>query len=325
LTIKDDLGRTVIVPVKVLRVLSLQPEISRIVVALGAGDSLVGRDDFIARYDHLFAIIYPRQERLPVVSAMDGAPNLEQVMRLGPDVVFASPSEAKIPDSLQEKTGIPVLAFASMGRFEGLFEEIQWVGTALGRAERAAELVEYSKKLLERVQKAVSDIPAGQRPRAYLSFYASLTRTPVFYEPVTAAGGRNLAEGLMPAYLGTVSAEVNLEKVRSWDPDVILVQGSYLPAERRVTTFGILGDPRLRSLRAVMNKKVFYTFGFWYWWDPALVLVETLMLAKLFHPERFPDLDLRREGNVVFKAFYGIEAGFDRLCRKLEIRDWPWK
>ena len=313
------------VPAKVLRVLSLQPEVSRIVVALGAGERLVGRDDFIARYDHLFAIIYPPQRRLPVASAVDGAPNLEQVMRLGPDVVFASPSEAKIPDSLQEKTGIPVLAFSSMGRFEGLFEEIRWVGTALGRAERAAELIEYSKKILERVQKAVADIPASQRPRVYLSFWSSLTRTPVSYDPVTAAGGRNLAEGLLPAYLGTVGAEVNLEKVRSWDPDVILVQGSYLPGERRVTTFGILGDRRLRSVRAVMNKKVFYTFGFWYWWDPALVLVETLTLAKLFHPQRFRALDLRREGNAVFKAFYGIEAGFDTLCRKLEIRDWPWK
>lgn len=310
------------VPAKVLRVLSLQPEVSRIVVALGAGDRLVGRDDFIARYDHLFAIIYPRQRRLPVASAVDGAPNLEQVMRLGPDVVFASPSEAKIPDSLQEKTGIPVLAFSSMGRFEGLFEEIRWVGTALGRAERAAELIEYSKKILERVQKAVADIPAGQRPRVYLSFWSSLTRTPVSYDPVTAAGGRNLAEGLLPAYLGTVGAEVNLEKVRSWDPDVILVQGSYLPGERRVTTFGILGDPRLRSVRAVMNKKVFYTFGFWYWWDPALVLVETAYLARLFHPGSFPNFDLTREGDAIFKEFYGVEGLFSALCRVLECHEW---
>jgi iron complex transport system substrate-binding protein len=325
LIVKDALGRTVTVPAKVSRVLSLQPEVSRIVVALGAGDMLVGRDDFIARYDHLFSIIYPPQGRLPVASAVDGAPNLEQVMRLRPDVVFASPSEFNIPDSLQRKTGIPVLALASMGRFEELLEEIRWVGAALGRTERAAQLIECSKKVLDRVRKTVADIPADQRPRVYLSFWSSLTRTPVFYEPVTAAGGRNLAEGLVPAYLGTIGTDVNLEKVRSWNPDIILVQGSFLPAERRVTTYGILHDSRLRSVRAVLNKKVFYTFGFWYWWDPALVLVETLTLGKLFHPQRFQDIDIRREGNAVFKTFYGIEAGFDTLCRKLDIRNWPWR
>jgi iron complex transport system substrate-binding protein len=152
-----------------------------------------------------------------------------------------------------------------------------------------------------------------------------LTRTPVSYDPVIVAGGRNLAEGLVPSYLGTLGIDVNLEKVRMWDPDMILIQGSYLPTERKVTTAGILNDPRLRSLKAVVNQKVFYTFGFWYWWDPALVLVETLALAKLFHPQRFPNIDLQREGNSVFKYFYGVEAGFDRLCRLLGIHDWPWR
>lgn len=322
---KDTLGRTVMIPARADRILSLQPEITRIIVALGAGDRLVGSDDFMARFDHLFPVIYPRQERLPVASAVDGAPNLEQVMRLAPDVIFASPSESQVADSLQGKTGIPVLALSSQGRFTGLLEEIRLTGLVLGRQERAAELISYFKKTLDRVQKAVADIPAGQRPRVYLSFWSSLTRSPVSYDPVTAAGGRNLAEGLAPAYLGTVGVEVNLEKIRLWDPDIILVQGSYLPAERRVTTSGILGDPRLHSLRAVVGRSVFYTFGFWYWWDPALVLTETLMLAKLFHPQRFLELDLGREGNAIFKVFYGIESGFDRLCRILDSRGWPWK
>ena len=325
LTFKDSLGRRVTIPAEARRVLSLQPEVTRIIVALGAGDRLVGRDHFVARFDHLFPIIYPAQRDLPVVSAVDGAPNLEQVIRLDPDLVFASPSEPKIPDSLQNKTGKPVLALSSMGRLEGLLEEIRLTGAVLGRAERAAELIGYFRKNFERLQNAVSDIPAGQRPRVYLSFWSSLTRTPASYDPVTVAGGWNVAQGLMPAYLGTVGIDVDLEKVRMWDPDMILIQGNYLPAERKVTTAGVLADPRLRSVRAVENGNVFYTFGFWYWWDPALVLVETLALAKLFHPQRFPGMDLNREGNAVFRYFYGVEAGFDRLCRLLDVRDWPWK
>jgi iron complex transport system substrate-binding protein len=325
LTVKDTLGRTVIVPARVSRVLSLQPEITRIIAALGADERLVGRDDFIARFDHLSSIISPRLSHLPTASAPDGTPYLELVMRLNPDLIFASPSEVNVSDSLQSKTGIPVLAFASMGRFSGLLEEIRWTGAALGRKERADELIRYFRQTLGRVQKAIADIPAGQRPRVYLSFWSSFTRTPVFYEPVDAAGGRNLAEGLMPAYLGTLGTEVSLEKILGWDPEVILLHGSYLPAERKVTTSGVLDDPRLRSVRAVKDKRVYYTFGFWYWWDPALVLVETLMLAKLFYPQRFRALDLRSEANAVFKTFYGIEGGFDTLGRILDIPDGPWK
>jgi len=149
--------------------------------------------------------------------------------------------------------------------------------------------------------------------------------SPVGYEPVSAAGGRNLADGLLPSRLGSIAAEVSLERILAWNPEIILLHGNYLPGERAVDVEGVLGDPRLRSVRAVKERRVYYTFGFWYWWDPASVLVETLMLAKLFHPDRFQDADIVREGNEIFRTFYGLEGGFDVLRRKLEIPDAPWR
>ncbi|OGD12659.1 MAG: hypothetical protein A2Y86_07650 [Candidatus Aminicenantes bacterium RBG_13_62_12] len=323
--VKDSLGRLVSVRTPVERVLSLQPEVTRIIVALGAGSSLVGRDDFVARFDHLFPLIYPPQSGLPVVSAAEGFPNLELVMRLDPDLVFASPSEAGVPDLLQKKCGKPVLAFSSMGRFEDLFREILWVGAALGRRERAARLVDDMRRTLERVRRLTADVPPGRMPAVYVSFWGSFTRSPVNYEPVSAAGGRNLADGLLPSHLGTTATEVSVERILAWDPEIILLHGNYLPRERTVTVNGVLADPRLHSVRAVRDRKVYYTFGFWYWWDPALALVETLMLAKLFYPERFQDVDVVREGNEIFKRFYGLEGGFDALRLKLDIPDGPWR
>ncbi|MBM3297138.1 MAG: hypothetical protein FJY83_06010 [Candidatus Aminicenantes bacterium] len=324
-TIRDSLGRTVAVPERVRRVLSLQPEVTRIIVALGAGPSLVGRDDFLARFDHLFPLIHPAQAGLPVVSAADGFPKLEVVLRLDPDLIIASPSEAGLPDLLQKKTGKPVLAFSSMGRFEDLLREILWVGAALGRAERAGTLARFLREKLEAVRRRTEDIPAERRPAVYVSFWGSFTRSPVGYEPVAAAAGRNLADGLLPSRLGSVAVEVSLERILAWDPEILLLHGNYLPGERTVNVAGVLSDPRLRSVRAVKDCRVYYTFGFWHWWDPALALVETIMLAKLFHPERFQDVDVVREGNEVFRVFYGMEGGFDALRRKLEIPDGPWR
>ena len=89
-----------------------------------------------------------------------------------------------------------------------------------------------------------------------------------------------------------------------------------------MTVEGILRDPRLASLKAVRTGQVHYTFGFWYWWDPALVLVETIYLARLFHPRGFPAFDFEKEGNEIFHEFYGVGGAFTSLCKVLNCHEW---
>ena len=322
ISLKDSLGRIISISAKADRILSLQPEITRIIVALGAGERLVGIDDFLRRDDHLFKIIFPQESRLPLVSKPDDSVNKELVARLNPDVIFASPSEFQSPDSIQRNLGIPVIALASLGRFENLFQEIELVGALTGLKERARELVTYFKEKTKAVSEAVAAAPLEKKPRIYLAFWSSLSRTPVFYEPVNAAGGINLAENLLPASLGTVQTVVSLEQIIKWDPDIILIHGNFLPEERIVTVRQVLEDNRLSSVKAVKNKQVYYTFGFWYWWDPAEVLAETLYLAGLFYPEKFSRFDLAEEGQEIFKEFYRAEDAFSALSKVLNLNEW---
>jgi iron complex transport system substrate-binding protein len=321
-TITDSLGRRVAVPARVERIISLEPEITRIIVALGGGDRLVSIDFFLRHFDHLFSIVFPRGGDLPVVSNQGQDLNYEMALRLRPDVVFTSPSEFQSADAMQTRLRAPVAALASVGKFDGLLGEIKIVGRMIGREERAEELVGYFRDRISSIGRRVGQTPEEKRPRVYLAFWGSLLRTPVAYEPVEAAGGRNCAAALLPSYMGTAGTTVPIEEILRWDPDLILVQGNYLPSERSVTVEGILSDARLASLRAVRERRVRYTFGFWYWWDPALVLVETLYLARLFNPERFPDFDLRREGDRVFRKFYGIDGAFSKLGKVLHCDDW---
>ncbi|MBN2408714.1 MAG: ABC transporter substrate-binding protein [Candidatus Aminicenantes bacterium] len=320
--LRDTLGRTVAAPARAERILSLQPEITRILVALGAGERLVGLDYFITRDDHLFKIIFPEGARLPVVSQPDESVNKELVVRLDPDIIFTSPAEQQVPDSIERSLGIPVAAIASMGRFEKLLEEIELVGALTGLEGRAEELVRYFRRKIQFVSDSVGDLPQEMRPRVYLAFWSSLLRTPVFYEPVNTAGGRNVAENLLPSYSGALGTIINIEQILKWDPEVILIHGNYLPAERQITVEGVSEDKRLRSVRAVLAKRVHYTFGFWYWWDPAAVLAETLYLARLFHPENFRSLDLEKEGNAIFEMFYLKKNVFSTLLRTLDFDDW---
>jgi iron complex transport system substrate-binding protein len=318
----DSLGRTVTVPGQVDRIISLEPEITRILVALGAGEKLVGIDYFLRHHDHLFPLVFPRGSKLPVVSNQAQELSVEEAVRLRPDVIFSSPSEFRMAESIERKLDAPVLALASKGRFAGLLDEIRTLGRIVGREERAAALVAYFEETLRSTGRIAPPASLETRPSVYLAFWGSLVRTPVSYDPVEAAGGRNAAAGLLPDYLGAAGASITLETLLVWDPDVILVQGNYLPAERRVSVESVLRDPRLTSLRAVKSRRVHYTFGYWYWWDPALVLVETVYLARLLTSGGPPRFDLTAEGDAVFKEFYGIEGAFSALCRILACHEW---
>jgi iron complex transport system substrate-binding protein len=321
-TIVDSLGRHVVVPGKIERIISLEPEVTRIIVALGAGERLAGIDFFLRNHDRLFALVFPRSGRLPVFSNQGQDLSYEEAVRLRPDIIFSSPSEFRMTETIERKMRVPVVALASMGRFRDLVAEIETLGRILGREERAAELAAYFKNRLEAVRRIGPGRAAEAGPKVYLSFWGSLLRTPVSYEPVEAAGGENLASRILPSYLGTAGATVAIEQILLWDPEVILVQGNYPPAERQVTVDGVLNDPRLASVRAVRTGRVHYTFGFWYWWDPALVLVETAYLARLFHPGSSPNFDLTQDGDAIFKEFYGGDGLFSALCRVLDCHEW---
>lgn len=320
--VRDDLGRAVTIPAPVKRIISLQPEASRILAALGCAENLVGYDYFLRKYDPFFARIYPESAALPVVAFEDVSVSVEGVIRLDPDVIIASPYDAHIPDSLQEKTGKPVVAISSLGRFDRLLGEIRLLGRVTGRSERAEELAALFGRTIDRVARAVSAVPLEKRPSVYLAFWSSLTRTPVFYEPVDVAGGRNVARDLAPSYPGSDGAVISLETLVRFDPDIILVHGNYRPAEREVTVDRILADRRLGSLKAVRDKRVLYTFGFWSWWDPAQVLIETLYLAKVFHPALFREVNLVREANTIYHRFYGIDDGYSVLNQATKCDEW---
>jgi iron complex transport system substrate-binding protein len=321
-SVRDSLGRTVALPSRAARVIAVQPEIARMLAALGARDVLVGLDYSLRARDPLFKLVYPEASGVPVVSNAENAINLELVLKLAPDVIFVSPFERRIVEALERKTRIPTVALASLGDFERMVDELILVGKLVGREERAAELAAYFRAETGRVRLRIESSRVVRRPRVFLSFWGSLTRTPTSYAPVEAAGGINLADGILPDALGSVQTTVNVERIIRWDPDIILVHGNYLPSERALTVERVLADRRLASLRAVKSGSVHYTFGFWNWWDMAETTLETLYLAALFHPEVFPEFDLERAGEEVFTRFYGRPGIFRAFSEILGCREW---
>jgi len=242
-TIRDDLGRAVAVPARVERIVSIQPEISRMIISLGAGDRLVGIEYALRDQDHLFGIIYPAGAHLPLVSMSENGVNVEEVFRLKPDLIFASPFERQIVEALQRKTSIPVLALASMGRFGRQAEILALLGRILAREARAAELAAYFDARIGSVREALRDLPETAKPRVFLSFWGVLTKTPIHYDPVDAAGGIKRCREVGPGrsggdqHPGGHRAAHRLES----GPD---------PGPRQLSAPGPEGHDRKRALRS---------------------------------------------------------------------------
>src|SRR4030042_1408793 len=186
-------------------------------------------------HDPLIRIAFPGEARLPLVSAGPFSVNAEMILRLDPDIIFMPPEDLSLSDSVQEKTGKPAAAFSSMGRFEKLIGEIELAGALTGSEKRAAELVSFFKQTLERVSDGMDGADGWSRPRVYLSMWGAVNRTPVFYEPLIAAGGLNVSDELRVSLQGSVQAVINIEKLLEWNPDIILLHGNFPRRERSVT------------------------------------------------------------------------------------------
>jgi hypothetical protein len=57
-------------------------------------------------------------------------------------------------------------------------------------------------------------------------------------------------------------------------------------------------------------------------WDPATGLTETFYMAKLFHPDKFKDLDVEEKNNEILERFYGADGLYTWLLENYDFHRW---
>jgi len=187
------------------RVISLAPNLTEIVFAVGAGDRLVGVSDYSD---------YPEAARaLPRVGGLDAS--AERVVSFSPDLVLAtSEGNAKGPVRALEAVGVPVLVVPGSS-LDDVLAGIRLIARGLGR-ERHGESVAQS---LERRREGVRErSTARPHPRAMLLIWpdpAQAAGGGTFLDDVlTEAGARNLLGDrsgwpvISPEWLATAPIEV---------------------------------------------------------------------------------------------------------------------
>lgn len=194
------------------RVVSMNPSLTRIAVALGAREALVGVDEFSARAE-------PAVADLPRVGGLY-SPSLEAVVALRPDLVVLVPSaEQREFRARLEALGVEVLGLAAdpVG-FDDVLAAIETLGARLGRADAARARTAAIRGTRDAVRRATAD-----RPRLRAVFV--LQREPLFVvgrgsfldEMLGLAGAENLG-----AALGEPWPRASLEWLVAQAPEVLL-------------------------------------------------------------------------------------------------------
>ncbi len=277
ITIVDGLDREVTLAEPAQKIVSLAPSNTEILFAIGAGEQVIGRDEFSD---------YPSQAAdLPSVGGGFGDYNLEAIVDLEPDLVLAA--EINTPELVKalDDLGLTVFLLSNPISIDEMFENLLTVAELTAHIPEAEDLVD---SLRSRVFKVESVIEAAEdQPTVFYELDATDPSAPwtagsgTFIDTlITMAGGENIASDMEGQYL-----QFSIEELLIRDPQVIILGD----AAYGITPESLLDRTGWSNISAVVNDRI-YTFDDNLVSRPGPRLVDGLeQLASSLHPELYPD------------------------------------
>jgi iron complex transport system substrate-binding protein len=212
-SVKDGLGREVMLPSRVGRVVTLAPNLTEIIFATGAGAKIVGTDDYSN---------FPEgASKLPKVGGMQ--PNVEKIAALKPDLVLAS-SEGNHP------TLTPALAAAGIPLYVVRTDRLHEIAPAMTRIGGILD----APRTRDAVRELERDIAAQRRTRAT----KARVMFAVWVDPLYVGGRETFTDDLLKlcgadnAVTVTGWPQYSLESLLASPPDLILYpRGAVTPQQ----------------------------------------------------------------------------------------------
>jgi len=230
----DAVGRTVQVPERPQRIVSLVPSLTEILFALDLGDRLVGATQFCT--------YPPAAAQVPRIGNYM-QPSLEAIVASNPDLVFAS-ADMAAPALVAQLDKMEIATFVVAPRdLDSTVATIRTIGMVMGEAATADQLAREMEEAFCRIGKATEN---RARPRVLLA---------IMVNPLTVAGPNTLGHNLIEAAGGSNVVPAgpgryptwSMEAVLAADPDVIIVSPN--PGEANPAAH-FAAWPQLRAVRA---------------------------------------------------------------------------
>ena len=252
---------------------------------------------------------YPELKSISINSS-GGVPDVERLLKLKIDLVFYPRGHVNI--SKVSQAGIAAVCPYNDGFIPSTMEEyvaefkkqILFFGEILGpeARARAEKYCRYLDGIAARIKAITSKIPEGEKPKVYYGKSSDLFSTQG--NNTVMRWNTELAGGIyLPKKLQKYFAEVNMEQLAAWDPDIILL-GMYGSME------AVKDNSGFKTLKASKSGKIHRIPAGMFYWD--MTSCETallpLFLGKKFHPALFKDWDIIQEMKKFYSEIYGVNV-----------------
>ena len=269
-SVVDEAGRTLTVSANIERIVSLAPNLTEIVYAVGAGNRLVGNTTFCN---------YPAAARDVAKVGDTLQPSIERILALRPQLVFVS-TASQLETFTKQLNEHQIAVYITDPRdLEGVFRSIANVGDLLNETPSAAELAKQLRARDEQVERSVAGLPR-------VSVFFQLSGQPLYSAGKTSfvtnlierAGGRSVTADVNEAW-----PRLSDEAALASHPDaIIMLSGDAMGASANTKIAAALKDSP-----AAKNGRVYQING-----DlltrPGPRLVDGLeQMAHALHPEAF--------------------------------------
>lgn len=264
--VEDKYGNNITIEKEPETVVSVSPEFTETIFALGVDDKLVGRTDYCD---------YPSEvENIESIGNLT-EPNIERIVDINPDIVLVS---AHVPDEainqLQQQ-GITVLALALTKGFDDTYRYISILGDVLNVRDKADEIVDDMKFKVSELTKAVE---GKEKPTAYFvvgygdSGNNTATGETFLGKLIEMAGAENVAKD-------ATGWSYSIEQLVDQDPEIMICSDKLDSKTKIEQLEGYKDLTAVKEGRLYeIDENVFYRQG------PRLV-VGLEELVKIFHPD----------------------------------------
>jgi iron complex transport system substrate-binding protein len=283
ITIIQSDGTPVNLPGPADRIVVANGNAAELLVAIGAGDRIVGVTDSVKGYP----VLRDRFGSLPSIGSWQ-APDVETILSLDPDVIITY--GATKPKNADKITAANItLVYLDCYRINTLASDARQLGILTGETAGAEAYAGFLEPLVTTVSARTSNLADADRPKVYFESYSDWTAQAAGSGGdllVQATGGRNIA-GMLNASAPKVSAEWVLQE----NPSLIfkVVSQSRQEEDYAVLQEEIAGRSGLSSLPAAVEGRI-YLFSNEMVYGPR-AFAGMLAMAKLEHPDLFPDDD----------------------------------
>lgn len=319
ITVTDHNGNEVTLPVNIERiaVCDFFPLPSVLAVFFDSADKIVAMSpsSMTAAENGLLSELYPEIKNADTSAISGNDVNVEELMKLDPQVVFYSAENVQLGEKLK-KAGLNGVAIsANKWGFNAVETLNQWIDLLSQifpeSANNRSELVrQYSEDSLALVKNRTGRLSADERKSVFFLFQYSgdsiVTSGQKFWGHWWAdtIGAVNAADELKEDY----SVKTTLEQIYKWNPEIIMMT-NFNQSKPDDLYNNTVGSYDWSGIKAVQDKKVYkMPLGMYRSFTAGIDTPITLLwIAKTVYPELFEDINITEKTVEYYKTVFGIE------------------